>query len=137
MDETKTGKDQRIALPPELVEILRWHVGQFPALGPEAESELLFPSYLGSLHAPSVLDKPFQAVAKAVGLGKHLSVRGMRRTYQDLARAAEIKDVVTRSISGHATETMQRHYSTVSQEEQRAGLAKVVSILRLPVTTAG
>jgi hypothetical protein len=38
----------------------------------------------------------------------------MRRTFQDLARAAEVRDIVTRSASGHSTEAMQRHYSTVS-----------------------
>jgi hypothetical protein len=35
---------------------------------------------------------------------------------------------VTRSISGHATPEMQRHYSTVSAAEQRSGLAKVIDI---------
>lgn len=54
--------------------------------------------------------------------------RAMRRTYQDLARAASMSDVVTRSISGHATPEMQRHYSTVSGEEMRAGLAMVIDI---------
>ena len=43
----------------------------------------------------------------------------MRRTFQDLARAAEVKDLVTRAISGHATETMQHHYSTVAAEEKK------------------
>jgi hypothetical protein len=43
------------------------------------------------------------------------------RTFQDLCRAVEVGDVVTRSISGHATEAMQRHYSTASLEEQRRG----------------
>ena len=52
----------------------------------------------------------------------------MRRTFQDLARAAQVHDVVTRAISGHSTETMQRHYSTVNGDEMRAGLAKVIDI---------
>jgi hypothetical protein len=52
----------------------------------------------------------------------------MRRTYQDLCRAANVADIVTRSISGHATEDMQRHYSTVSADEQRAGLAAVIDL---------
>jgi hypothetical protein len=51
----------------------------------------------------------------------------MRRTYQDLCRAANVADIVTRSISGHATEDMQRHYSTVSADEMRAGLAAVIA----------
>jgi len=37
-------------------------------------------------------------------------------------------DIVTRAISGHATEAMQRHYSTVSESEMRSGLAKVISL---------
>jgi len=52
----------------------------------------------------------------------------MRRTFQDLARTTEMRDIVTRSISGHATETMQRRYSTVGAEEQRASIAKVVDL---------
>jgi hypothetical protein len=35
---------------------------------------------------------------------------------------------VARSISGHATPEMQRHYSTVSGAKMRAGLAKVIDI---------
>jgi hypothetical protein len=52
----------------------------------------------------------------------------MRRTFQDLGRAAQVHDFVVRSISGHATAIMQEHYSTVNGEEVRAGLAKVISI---------
>jgi hypothetical protein len=43
----------------------------------------------------------------------------MPRTFQDLCRAAQVGVLVTRSISGHATEAMKRHYSTVAPEEQR------------------
>jgi hypothetical protein len=53
----------------------------------------------------------------------------MRRTFQDLCRAAEVGDLVTRSISGHATEAMQRHYSTVAPEEQRRGLSNVIQLM--------
>jgi hypothetical protein len=52
----------------------------------------------------------------------------MRRTFQDLCRAAEVKDLVTRSISGHVTEAMQRHNSTVAPQEQRAGVVIVISL---------
>jgi hypothetical protein len=54
----------------------------------------------------------------------------MRRTFQDLARAAEVRDIVTRSVSGHSSEAMQRHYSTVSSREQKEGLARVVSLAK-------
>ena len=124
---SKTGTHQRIAIPAELIEILRVHLDELPE-GPPSESELLFPSMTGGFRAPSVLDKPFKAVAKVIGLRKRITPKGMRRTFQDLARAAEVRDVVTRSISGHATEQMHHHYSTPWETEQRDGLARVVSL---------
>jgi hypothetical protein len=41
----------------------------------------------------------------------------------------EIRDVVSRSISGHATEEMQRRYSTVSPVEQQKSLARVLRLM--------
>lgn len=127
MDGTKTKRDQKIGLPSELVALLRWHADTLPE-GPMAESELLFPSLTGRFRSRSVLEKPFAAVCKEIGLNKHLSPKGMRRTFQDLARAAAVADVVTRSISGHATEAMQRRYSTVAEVEQREALGRVVDL---------
>ncbi len=127
METTKTKRRQRIELPEGLLEILRWHSDRLPD-GPQRESELLFPSREGSFHTRSLLDKPFRVVAKAAGIKKHITPKAMRRTFQDLARAAEVKDVVTRAISGHATEQMQQHYSTVNADEMRSSIAKVVSL---------
>lgn len=53
----------------------------------------------------------------------------MRRTFQDLCRAAQVHDFVARSISGHAAVEMHPHHSSVSALEVRDGLAKVVSLL--------
>jgi hypothetical protein len=39
---------------------------------------------------------------------------------------------VDSSLSGHATEALQRHYNTVSLEEQRRGLSNVIQLLRRP-----
>lgn len=127
MKTTKTKRHQRIPLPTELVDILRLHISELPE-GAMNESALLFPSETGGFRSPSCLDKPFRVVAKEVGLNKHITPRAMRRTFQDLARVAEIDNVVTRAISGHATEAMQQHYSTVSGEEVRRGLARVVDL---------
>jgi hypothetical protein len=129
METTKTVKLQRIVLPLEIVDLLRWHVRELPQ-GPMRESELLFPTEIGGYRAGSCLDHPFEEVAKKPGLKQKVTPRVMRRTFQDLARAAEVRDIVTRSISGHSTEAMQRHYSTVSGNEQKEGLAKVVGLAR-------
>jgi hypothetical protein len=109
--------DAQIALPLELMDILRWHVEQLEtAVAPMRDSNLLLPSDTGEFRAASCLDRPFGDITKAIGLKKHITPRAMRRTFNDLCRRAEVRDVVTRSISGHLTEEMQRHYSTVAPE---------------------
>lgn len=130
METTKTKRRQRIALPAAVVDILKWHIDSLP-VGPMRDSELLFPSETGGYRASSVLKKPFDAVAKATKSKKHLSPRAMRRTFQDLARAASVGDLVTRAVSGHQTEDMQRHYSTVRVEEMRSSLARVAEVVDL------
>ncbi len=130
MDTTKTKAHQRLALPADLMAILRRHVENLPA-GKQEDPDLLFPSCLGGLQSPSTLDKPFQDVVDALKLTKRITPRGMRRTFQDIARAAEIGDVVTRAVSGHATEAMQQRYSTVALEEMREGIGKVISMAKM------
>ena len=146
MDSTKTGVDLVLELDPEQLSVLRWHVDRLqrenerrakrsPKIAAvHAESELLFPAAPtrwnagGGFQSRGCLAEPFRIVGKAIGLTYEISPRAMRRTFQDLARAAKVNDIVTRSISGHATETMQRHYSTVAPAEQREGVAKVIDI---------
>lgn len=128
MERTKTGVRQRIHLPEELVEILKWHVDTQLQCHDQQESDLLFPSITGGFRSPSVLNKPFEDVANEIGLTKKFTQRGMRRTFNDLARAASVESLVTRSISGHLTETMKDHYSTVQPTEQRAAIAKVIDL---------
>jgi hypothetical protein len=124
MDATKTKLDQRIALPSQLVAELRAHVDRLKPK--QKESDLLFPSVRGGLRARSLFDKPFEDIRKQLGIPHKLTAKGMRRTYQDLARETQIRDIVTRSISGHTTVAMQEHYSTVSEDEQRDALATII-----------
>jgi hypothetical protein len=94
----------------------------------QQDSDLLFPAVNGKYRSPSVLNKPFAEVVRELRLGKQLTQRALRRTFNDLARAAQVSDLVTRSISGHLTERMQQHYSTVNAAEQRDALAKVIRL---------
>jgi integrase len=116
MNCTKQKTRYPVALPLEMMEILRWHVASLPA-GPMASSELLFPSELGGFRSMSILDKPFKAVVDAIELKKRLTPKGMRRTYQDLARRANVPEIVARNICGHATVAMQERYSTIASDE--------------------
>ena len=126
MNTTKNKVKLKLPIPGELLEVLRWHCDRLE--GKQAESDLLFPGRFGGLLNTNVLFKPFREAARLAGIKKHLTPRCMRRTYQDLSREANVAGIVTRSISGHLTEEMQNHYSTVTRDEQRDGLAKVISM---------
>ncbi len=132
MRRTKTGRDLDIKVPKLLVDVLAWHAATQLATDAQRESELLFPREDGGFRSASALKKPFADVAKAMGLAKRITPKAMRRSFQDLARAAKVCDVVTRSISGHATEQMQRLYSTVSDEEQAEGLGRILGLVQAP-----
>jgi integrase len=130
MEKTKTGNRLTVPLPIELTEILRWHVRNLPD-GPMKDSDLLFPSDTGGFRSSTCLTKPLAAILKASGITKHISPRAMRRTYQDLARQAQVHDFVARAISGHATVEMHDHYSTVGGDEVRQGLGRVIQLVGL------
>jgi integrase len=130
-NRTKTKTRLRIPLPSGLMKILEQHVSRLPE-GRTSASDLLFPSRTGGYQSSSCLAKPIVAIAAAAGIKKHLSPYFMRRTFQDLCRAAQVHDSVARAISGHATVEMQQLYSSVDGAEVRSGLAKVISIAGFP-----
>jgi integrase len=129
MNKTKTGVKQRITLPEDVMEVLRWHVETHLPTPQQQGSDLLFPSVTGRFRAPSVLNKPFADVANTIGLGKKFTQRGLRRTFNDLARNANVEGLVTKSISGHLTDRMKDHYSTVSAAEQSEGIGRVIKLV--------
>ncbi|HEY0989097.1 MAG TPA: hypothetical protein VGD80_18645, partial [Kofleriaceae bacterium] len=99
METTKTDRHQRIHMPAPLVDVLRWHVNEQLLRRKMRESELLFPAVTGGLRARSCLDKAFADVTAKIELPYRFTPRGMRRTYQDVARAAGVADVVTRVLT--------------------------------------
>jgi len=128
MNTTKQKRRYAIDLPEDVMSVLKWHVDTHLSEPEQHESELLFPSSTGGFRAPTVLNKPFAEVAAEMELGFVFTQRGMRRTFNDLARHARVESIVTRSISGHLTERMQDHYSTVASDEQREGIARVITL---------
>lgn len=133
MNKTKTAKDQSIALPPGIMAVLREHADRLELCRETAGSELLFPATHGGIISRSVLDKPFRAVALAVGIPYKVTPKAMRRSFKDVAREAGVADIVSKAISGHMTEAMHEHYSTVRDHETRAaatGISEVLGALK-------
>lgn len=130
-NRTKTKARLRVPLPSGLMEILAQHVSRLPEQRKRA-SDLLFSSTTGGFQSSSCLAKPIVAIAAAAGITKHLSPYFMRRTFQDLCRAAQVHDSVARAISGHATVEMQQLYSSVDGSEVRSSLTKVIALAGFP-----
>jgi hypothetical protein len=88
-----------------------------------------FAAFGAAAYLPIVLLKPFREVLRVLKCDLRIAPRGMRRTFQDIARRANVHDLVTRAISGHATEEMHHHYSTAQLDEMRVGVGRVASLL--------
>jgi integrase len=128
MKTTKTGLRQRITVPSEVMDVLRWHVETQLPTPEQKASVLLFPAEDGGFRSESFLKKAFAIVGPLVGLNKSFTPRGMRRTFNDLMRLARVEAVITKSISGHQTDRMREHYSTVTPDEQRRSIGNVVQL---------
>jgi integrase len=129
MNTTKTKKKQRTHVPAALIDVLRWHVQTQLGTPEMQESELLFPAITGGFRSATVLNKPFGEVSTEIGLGKRFTQKGMRRTFQDLARGAGLREEVQKRICGHITDEMKERYSTVGQGEQREAIGKVLGLM--------
>jgi len=139
MNTTKTKLRQRITIPSEVMDVLRWHVATQLKTPEQKASELLFPAEDGGFRSQSFLKKAFAMVGHLIGLNKSFTPVGMRRTFNDLMRMAKVEAIVTKSISGHQTDRMREHYSTVTPDEQRRSISNVVNLFgpRLTPETRG
>lgn len=148
MTGTKNGLDQLVKLPPEALEVLRWHVARLdsenekrrkrhPELAAAMDaSELLFPAEPngrnkgGGFRTKSSLDRAFADVGTALALPYTVTPRALRRSFQDLTRAAAVSDVVARAVCGHRTPAMTAHYSTVDLAEREAAVGKIIDFAK-------
>jgi integrase len=100
-------------------------------------SPLMFPSKVGTLRTANTLDAAFATCKKVAGIEKRFTVHGLRYTFTDLVRRANVDAVVRRALTGHVTEEMQRHYSTVGLDEKRAAIAGVFRLVPPSAPNAG
>lgn len=94
------------------------------------DSGWVFPSRSGKLFlGTNSLSKSWTAALKAAGISERFTVHGLRRTFNDVTRRAKVDPLVIKSITGHVTEDMREHYSTVDLEEKRHAVTTVVKRL--------
>ncbi|MFN0252728.1 MAG: tyrosine-type recombinase/integrase [Kofleriaceae bacterium] len=93
------------------------------------DNPLMFPANNGELRTANSLDVAFAKCKETAGITKRFTVHGLRYTFTDLVRRANVDAVVRRALTGHVTEEMQRHYSTVGIDEKRAAIAGVLRLV--------
>lgn len=89
----------------------------------------MFPSAEGTLRTSNSLDRAWGKCLQQAEITKRFTVHGLRYTFTDLVRRANVDAVVRRALTGHVTEEMQRHYSTVGLDEKRAAIAGVLRLV--------
>jgi integrase len=129
MEATKQKTRYRITLPDDLTAVLRWHLDRLPP-GPMRDSDLLFPSETGGFRAAPALDKPFRQVGKAIGLRKRITPRAMRRTFQDLARNADIETIARRRSAVTPRRRCPTSTARSPPKEFQAAVGAVISLAK-------
>jgi integrase len=89
----------------------------------------MFPSTVGTYRTPNSLDAAWAKCLTTAGIGKRFTIHGLRYAFTDLVRLANVDAVVRRALTGHVTEEMQRHYSTIGLDEKRAAVACVLRLV--------
>lgn len=82
---------------PELAEILKQHrVRMLKEQAPGLEKGLMFPSKVGTYRTPNTLHIAWAKCLELAGISKRFTPHGLRYTFTDLVRRANVGAVVRR-----------------------------------------
>ncbi len=111
---TKTKRARRVGIPEPLLGELERHRAWLEAeKHPGLELGLMFPSTVGKPIWSARISEELRAVGARLQLKRRFTSHGFRRSFNDLLREAAVDPVVCKAITGHSTDRMREHYSTV------------------------
>ena len=129
----KTCKIRKIPVEPEVLEALReYRLRMIREQPPGLASGLIFPSASGGYHYSSWTDKILKWAVAECEIGHRLTMQGLRRTYTDLMRRAGVKDIVAQATTGHSSNEMTEHYSTVGMDERQEAAKRLMTLVKTP-----
>lgn len=124
---------KEVPLDPRHAEILRAHRERLMRKGHLLASGWVFPSPRPRLRGPvkplQRVRRPLERILRALELDGLLTPHGLRRTFNDLTRLAQVEALVIRSMTGHKSEDRRADYSTVTLPEQAQAVGKVISLV--------
>ena len=92
----------------------------------------MFPNSIGGLRTQSSVAKAWKRCLDAAGITRRFTLHGLRYTFTDLVREADVDPVVRRALTDHVTERMQQHYSHVRIAEKRDAVRAMHQLAPLP-----
>jgi len=111
---------------PELARVLLAHGRRNGELRyPVGLDDWIFPSRKGTLKQPSSLVTAIRSSAEAAKIDKRITPHMMRYLFNDVLRLAGVDQVTRKSLTGHVTDEMTEHYSSVLLSEKRVAMARV------------
>jgi integrase len=114
----------------DLGRVLLAHGRRLGKLGYDVGSDdWVFPSRKGTLRTPASLVNAFRGALKEAGIDKRITPHKLRYCFNDVLRLAGVDSVTGRAITGHVTEEMRKHYSTVRLDEKRVAMDAVAKQL--------
>jgi integrase len=127
----KKPAPREIPMLADLAETLREHEQRAVKLGyPVGADDWVFPSKQRTLRTPASLVNAFRSSLKVAKINKRVTPHGLRYFFNDVLRMAGVDPVTGRSLTGHVTEQMREHYSTVRLDEKRDAMERVGRLLR-------
>lgn len=122
----KKRAPRAVPMPPELAEVLKYHRRHTDSI-----AGWVFPSESGQPRLSTALSKPWAAALDSAGITERFTIHGLRRTFNDLTRQAGADPLVIRALTGHVTEKMREHYSSVSMDEKRRVVSNVIRLVKV------
>ena len=115
----------------ELACVLIAHCRRLGELGYPVDPEAwLFPSRNGKLKQPSSLVTAIRESARDAQITKRITPHMMRYLFNDVLRLAGVDQVTRRALTGHVTDEMTAHYSTVRLDEKWVAMEAAAAKLR-------
>ena len=129
---TKTDKARLVGVPHILADTLAKHRAALRESGvPAGDDDLMFPSRVGTPLRSGRISDALRKACKLAGIRVRFTSHGFRRSLTDLLRHAEVDPVVAAGLTGHETERMRRHYSTIREAEAVDAGERVAKLVQL------
>lgn len=111
---------------PTLIETLQAHIRRLEKLEyPVGAEAWLFPNRKGGLRRAGSMAKAFQNSAEEAGIKKKITPHKLRYFFNDALREAGVDPVTAKALTGHVTDQMRGHYSTVRLDEKKKAMEAV------------